>query len=595
MNALLALLTKKERRQLLVLLGIILLEAGLETFGVGLIFPLVQLMAGAGSSAPGLLARLTPFGLDDPYRLCFFAMGVFALKGVYVGLAARWKSRYCYEIQKSLSSRLFSTILGKEYLFFLAKNSAELTKNITYDISHVNVGILFHGISIASELVITSSILFVIAYLNPSFFLPMAITLLAVILTFNFALKVLLRRYSEEVNRSYGVMHQSSLESFAGAKEIKVYGKERFFQERFSAALARYCHASSVNQTLVQLPRPFLETVAIVVVLGFVANHFRVHGGIQSILPLLGAYIAAGLRLMPAMNRIISSMATIRTHLPSWKSVQAVMAAAGSGPNREVRNAEAMTLPFRRSLALEKVSFTYPGANRKALDSLSVEFGSAGLFGVAGMSGSGKSTLVDILLGLLKPSEGRLLLDGEPLVSIEAWQKNLGYVPQQIFLLDSSIAENVAFGSRSSEIDRTRVMEVLTKASLGSYLEQLPEGIETKVGERGGRMSGGQRQRIGIARALYHDPKLIVLDEATSALDSTTEGEISETIRELAKERAVIVVAHRLSTLRNCEKILMIDHGKLADAGTFSELNARCALFQDLVRNYFLKPGTTKE
>jgi ABC-type multidrug transport system fused ATPase/permease subunit len=209
---------------------------------------------------------------------------------------------------------------------------------------------------------------------------------------------------------------------------------------------------------------------------------------------------------------------------------------------------------------------------------------------VAGHSGSGKSTLVDILLGLLEPTEGRLLVDGAPVHDVRAWRKALGYVPQQIFLTDSSIAQNVAFGEDDARIDRDRVAKALREAQLAAYVAELPNGIDTMVGERGGRMSGGQRQRIGIARALYRNPRFLVLDEATSALDSATESEISETIRSLARDRSVLVVAHRLSTLKNCGQILILDQGHLVDAGTFQELEARCELFQNLVRNYFAKP-----
>jgi ABC-type multidrug transport system fused ATPase/permease subunit len=294
---------------------------------------------------------------------------------------------------------------------------------------------------------------------------------------------------------------------------------------------------------------------------------------VATVLPVLGLYSFAGYRLLPAFQQIFSAAASFRVAGAAIDSVYSDVAQRDALPNLAKRNDA--PLPLREALTFEHASYHYPNGSRPSIDNLSLTIPVGSRIGVVGSTGAGKTTFVDLLLGVLRPTTGRIRADGVELddQSVRAWQRNVGYVPQEIFLVDASIIENVAFEFSGGPIDEARVVQCLRAARLHDFvMNEMHDGLKTRVGERGVRMSGGQRQRLGIARALYHDPAMLILDEATSALDNVTEMEVMEAVTALSRTKTVVMVAHRLSSLRSCETILLLKHGRLAAAGPYDTL-----------------------
>jgi ATP-binding cassette, subfamily B, bacterial PglK len=376
-------------------------------------------------------------------------------------------------------------------------------------------------------------------------------------------------------------------EAFGGIKNIKLSGLEAVYLERFNLPSIQYSRSHAGHNTLGIIPGYVVEVVLFGAILTLTFGLVMTSGGIQStvmgeIMPLVGLYALSVIRLKPLMQAIYQGVAGLKFGGALVANLHKEL-----NPDKlvSIHKAPSETKRLRQHIFLENITFHYPGANKSSLDNITLEIPRLSSLGLVGTTGAGKTTLVDVILGLLQPSQGGLFVDGErvTLANLRSWQRNLGYVPQDIFLSDATIAENIALGIPKSEIDYEQVTRCARSAQLDNFImQEFPDRYETVVGERGLRLSGGQRQRIGIARALYHNPDVLIFDEATSALDSVTERAVMDAIDMLAHQKTIILIAHRMSTVRHCDQIVLLDKGRIKAVGSFDELKNTDAHFREL-------------
>lgn len=482
----------------------------------------------------------------------------------------------------ALSSTMLRGYLLAPYPFHFRRNSAELIRNTTHSVTAV-FNALGAAAAVLSELLVGTAIAAVLLAAAPGTTLIAGAALAGLIgLVLRWT-----RHLAQRAGRAQHALNREVLntlqQTFAAIKEIKALGRERFFYRAHADALRRQVSLGYLGVTLQALPPLVIETVFIggallVIALLTVTGHAQVDG-----LPLLGLFAYAGFRLIPMANRITWRLGEIRA---SAAAVGALYDDYGlvTGRDWADEDDEATAVAFQRAIALHNVSYAYPGSATAALRDLSLSIGRGESIGFVGPTGAGKSTLIDLIVGLLPPSAGRVTVDGVDLTAGRArtWRRHIGYVPQSIVLVDDSLRRNIALGIADRDIDARRLAQAVRIAQLEALVAALPQGLEAQVGERGVRLSGGERQRVGIARALYHAPDLLVLDEATAALDTPTEAALSDAIRALHGEKTVLLIAHRLSTVRSCDRVALIVGGRLADCGTFDELLARSEAFRRL-------------
>ena len=547
------------RRRILGLLFLILGGAVLEAVGIGLIMPFIALISDPAyldnqKALKWLYQASSLTTAVQFYVAC--ALGLlllFLVKNAYLAVTTVVQYRFIYAEMVTLSQRLFGAYLRGSYAFHIQHNSALLIRNIGNEVPMFFANVLTPGFILVTEGVVVLAIVAVLLWVSPG---P---TVLAVL--FFGSVTGLFYRVVRRNVRRYGVAQQTHNgerikwinQGLGGIKEIKVLGREDYFINAFSHHNAAFAEASRYAMILNQMPRLFIETIAVAAMLLGVVAVLAAGGDAQRLLPTIALFAMASFRLLPSINRIISSVARIAHYLPAVDVVCRDVMLALPLPSG-VRSAQAEnSLVFRDRIDFSNIGYTYPGAERSSLRGVSLSIPRGSSVALVGPSGSGKTTVADILLGLLTPEQGQVLVDGRDIrENLTAWQRHLGYIPQTIYLTDDSVRHNVAFGVPDVDIDDQAVWAALCLAHLDDHVRSLPQGLDTVVGERGVKFSGGQRQRIGIARALYHDPEVLVLDEATSALDADTERSITEAIDQLAGAKTLIIIAHRPSTIEKC-------------------------------------------
>jgi ABC-type multidrug transport system fused ATPase/permease subunit len=491
--------------------------------------------------------------------------------------------RYANGLTYSLSTRLLETYLRKPYVWFLNQHTAHLGKTILSEVDEVVTGSVVPVLQLFSCLIAASAVVAVLIVADPTVALSVIFALGAAYT----AVYLGVRRYLQWAGRDrYSAnreRYQIANEVLAGIKEVRVGGLEAAYLNRFRAPAQRFARRRAMGKLIGLMPRYAFEIVAnggllivLIVLLGWSGR------SPSSVVPMLGLYAFAGLRLIPALQDTYLNLTKISFGQAALDRLSSDLASGATQTPHAQRVVEA--LPLRERLELRNVTFTYPEAGRPALVDVSLVIPARTTVGFVGATGAGKTTLVDVILGLLEPQRGEVLVDGASIHpdNVRAWQRSIGYVPQQIFLADDTVAGNIAFGVSAQRIDMTAVERAAKCAEIHDFVEGLPDGYQTKIGERGIRLSGGQRQRIGIARALYNDPDVLVFDEATSALDNLTEKAVMDAISNLTRLKTILVIAHRLSTVRPCDRIFLLDRGQLKTAGTFDELLAQDAGFQKL-------------
>ena len=383
-----------------------------------------------------------------------------------------------------------------------------------------------------------------------------------------------LAKYGEAVSDVNESRFRLMNEGFGGIKDVLILGRDNDFIKRFNITGNILAHSQGSSTALIQAPRYLMELIAfgsmIALILYLIVSH---NGNLGMILPILSVYAIGSIKLLPAFQQIYSSFAVIRANIAAFESIQYDLNNSFK-TNPSIQKIDQSYLNPNKSICIENVTFSYPNKEEPALNNLNMLIPVNSVIGIVGPSGSGKSTLIDILLCLIKPQQGQLKIDNIIIndQNSRSWQNTIGFVAQNIFLSEGTIAENIAFGIPKNEIDFNQIHKALTLAHLNDLIESLEKGVHTKVGERGIQLSGGQRQRIGIARALYHKAEVLVFDEATSSLDGITEKMIMEAIHDFSGKKSIILIAHRLKTVQKCDKIFFIDKGKVVDNGTYEEL-----------------------
>lgn len=563
------LLSPDQRRTATILLGLMLIGMVLETLGVGLVIPALALMTKANLAVdyPSLTPWLLNFGNPSQEQLVIAGMlslvGIYAIKALFLAFLAWRQAHFVYRLQEKLSQRLFEGYLRQPYSFHLQRNSAQLIRNTMGQVSDVS-NVIQQGLMLATELLVLIGISVLLILVE-----PLGAVLVVSILGFagwgfhRFTRSHILR-WGEARQHHEGLRIQHLQQGLGGAKDVKLLGREKEFFALYQLHNAGSARVGQRQATLQALPKLWLEFLAVTGLAMLVLTMISQGKPLESLLPTLGLFAAAAFRIMPSVNRVLGAIQNVRFSLPVIDTLsdefQLLDTVADKQPGKP--------LPLKNTLTLDQVNFKYQTAESLALHNVSLSIPHGSSVGFVGGSGAGKSTLVDVILGLLTPDNGVVKVDGVDIqTNLRGWQDQIGYVPQSIFLTDDTLRRNVAFGLSDKQIDDSSVWRAIHAAQLGEFINELPQGLETLVGERGIRLSGGQRQRIGIARALYHDPSILVLDEATSSLDTVTESEVMDAVRTLKGDKTLIIIAHRLSTVEHCDWLYRLEQGKIVDEG----------------------------
>lgn len=563
------LLGDDQRRASIVLLGLMLVGMALETLGIGLVIPLLALMSQAGleTTHPIFAIWLSSFGSTSQEWLVLAGMSalvaVYAVKTLFLAFLAWRQARFVSVIQASLSQRLFAGYLGQPYTFHLQRNSAQLIRNTISQAGSV-AGSFQQSLCLLTELLVMLGISIMLLSVEPVGALLVVSTLGSAGWGFTRLSRSRILRWGDAYQFHEGLRIQYLQEGLGGAKDIKLLGREEDFLDRYYFHNVSSARIAERQATLQALPRLWLEFLAITGLAVLVLVMVVQGKALDAFIPTLGLFAAAAFRLIPSVNRVLSAVHNLRFSLPMIDTLFNEFHLMGAVTTMQ----SGAQLVFDKALVIDGVGFQYPCAEFPALSDISLSIPRGASVGFVGGSGAGKSTLVDVILGLLPPSSGAVKIDGVDIQTyLRGWQDQIGYVPQSIFLSDDTLRRNVAFGVPVEQIDEVAVWRAIRASQLEKFISQLPLGLDTLMGERGVRLSGGQRQRIGIARALYHDPQVLVLDEATSALDIATEHDVMEAVRALHGDKTLVIVAHRLSTVEHCDRIFRLEHGKLVEEG----------------------------
>lgn len=583
-----SLLDPAGKRRLIFLGFLILCLTLLEIVTVGMVLPFIALISNAGLVASNRILKqvyeLSGLGSTNSFLVLFGVtlFGLIVLKNLYFYAMLNLQMRFSFRQAACIAGRLVERYLAAPYALYLKRTSAELISTIDHAADLVMAESLIYSVQLVSETAAVIGIIIFVFVLEPG----LSLVLGAVMGGFSVALALFLRHemhHLGEVNVRLRTERLRCLQqAFGSIKEIKVLGREAFFLSAFRAIGAEGAIAQAQFHIRSQLPRPVLETVVSGgVVLAVVILLFEGRAT-ADIIGVLALFAMAAFRILPGVNRIIYAYHNLKNRAAAVGEVMRDLADPAL-PDHLLPPARD-ALRFTDAIELRGVSFRFVDRAHPALNGISLRIGRGEAIGLVGASGAGKTTLIDLLLGLLIPQEGAVLVDGCNIAADpRPWRRLVGYVPQTISLIDDTLRNNVALGIDPSRIDDARVRRVLQLAHLDDFVRSLPQGLETNLGERGVRLSGGQRQRIGIARALYTDPEVLVLDEATSSLDNESEREITRAIDALHGEKTLIIIAHRLSTVKRCDRLVVLAGGAIADSGSFEELATRRAELRELV------------
>jgi ABC-type multidrug transport system fused ATPase/permease subunit len=585
------LLSKRERRNALLVFAMMLVSALMEAAGVASIMPFLAVLMHPGlvQSNTYLAALYGRLAFSDANAFLYFLAAIVFLVVVgRIALSALTQYamiRYSTSLNYAFSTRLLEKYLRQPYVWFLHHHSSALGTSILSEVDVVIDRSLIPGLQVITRAGVTMSIVAVLIAATPAIAVSAMLVLGGSYTAVYLGIRNYLRRIGQERFTANRQRFRIAQDALTGIKEVKVNGLEAAYLQRFRATADRFARLKAASNLIAQLPRHVFEAVAhggmLIVVMLLLA---RSQGDLSKVLPIVGLYAFAGLRLLPAVHDIYSNLTIISSGRAALDALH-VDLAKPSAPDKAVRQQVAAPLPLRERLELRDVTYAYPQTGRPALVNVTLSIPARTTVGFVGTTGAGKTTVVDVILGLLEPQRGEVLVDGTPIGrdNVRAWQRAIGYVPQQIFLADDTVAANIAFGIEPHKIDMLAVERAARYAELHAFVtEELPRGYQAMIGERGVRLSGGQRQRIGIARALYHDPDVLILDEATSALDNVTETVIMDALHNLAHVKTILLIAHRLSTVRACDRIFLLAHGRLEAVGTFDELLAHDAGFKKL-------------
>jgi ABC-type multidrug transport system fused ATPase/permease subunit len=591
-NRLRAILSARERWRLYLQSAMLVGIAGLDMIGIASIVPFMAVVSNADAihSNRWLSAAYTAFPFSST-RAFLFVLGMVVLALLICGNLVKalytWLSlKYDNDLFYSLACRLLAHYMARPYQFFLTTNTAEMAKNVLAQCGIVVSGVLSPGMQVLANGALCVLIFALLLFVDPSVALAIVTILGGTYAAIYRGVRARLIAVGAEQISANFLKFRAAGEALSGIKDLKVLGREREFLNKFATHAASHARCNAAAGMLSQIPRYALETIAFGGILLIVLYSLKGEQQVANIVPMLSLYAFAGYRLMPALQQLFAGVSTVRVNIAALDMIYREIAEVGATTSAERILADKSSLrplPFDHELRLHEVTFQYSSVQDPVVKKINLSLQRGTSIALVGSTGSGKTTLVDLILGLLTPTSGSIIVDGVELSgeSVSRWQRNIGYVPQHIYLSDDSVAHNIAFGVPEREIDPDAVLRASRIARLHEFVEnELPNRYDTIIGERGIRISGGQRQRIGLARALYHDPQVIVLDEATSALDGITEEAVMHAIRSVSAERTLIVVAHRLTTVRECDVIYHMEGGRITAKGTYEQLLQGSSWFQ---------------
>jgi len=497
---------------------------------------------------------------------------------------------FATKVGTEIADRLYTHYLKQDWLFHASGSSAQLTKKIANEAQRVTSGILLPLMQMNARIALALFMSLAIFLYDPKVaIIGLIVFSIAYFILYKLVKKVL-QRNGQSISTVYEQRFRLMNEGFGGIKDVLLLGRDDDFIKRFNQTGNILAQSQGTNTALIQVPRYFMELIAFGAMITLILYLIAIYdGNLGVVLPIISVYALAAFKLLPAFQQIYGSVAQIKGNVSAFESIYQDLIESTkrnvSASKNEQTNEN--NLHLTEEITLENIGFTYPGKPSPTISQLSMQIKANSVVGIVGPSGSGKSTLIDILLGLIQPQSGLLKINGQEITAgnLRAWQNTIGFVPQSIFLSEGTIAENIAFGITEKEINFDQVKKTLSLAHLGELVKSLDQGIHTKVGERGVQISGGQRQRIGIARALYHEADILMFDEATSALDGITEKMIMEAIHDFSGQKTVIMIAHRLKTVQQCDKIIFIDQGCVVDQGTYSELIEKNKIFKEMAKH----------
>ena len=591
------LLTPREKRNLGLLFVAVVIMAGLEVVSVASIMPFLSVAADPASVQENAYLSWVyeTLGFTDTNSF-LIALGLAALVAMVVSntfiILTTWALfRYAWGRNHTLSYRLLKSYLQRPYEYFLTRNSSELGKNILEEVKEVVNEMLIHVLRGGAKAIVALFIMGFLVFIDPTVAFIVALVLGAAYAGIYLAVKDRIDVYGQKRVALNSKRYQVVSEAFGGIKEVKLAGKEQAFLDQYEFPSKWYSRFQARYRVIGLAPRYLLEIVAFGGIILIAVYLIAVQDSVQQVIPMLGLYAFAGYRLMPALQQAFKGVASARFNLSALEAVRQGLIENASPALTESQNGLVSkpkarpTLDLKSRLILNDVSFAYPDAEEPAIKNLSLEISAHTTVGFVGKTGSGKTTAVDLILGLLRPQKGTISVDSVSLNegNLRSWQQNIGYVPQHIYLSDDTVAHNIAFGVPEDEIDIGAVQDAARRARIFDFVDsELPNEWDTLVGERGVKLSGGQQQRIGIARALYHNPSVLVFDEATSALDQATEASVMEAIYELEGEHTMVMIAHRLSTVKRADNIIMLEQGRKVGEGSYDELSDRNSRFREM-------------
>lgn len=563
-------LNKQQKWRIGILVFLMLISAALETVGITLIVPLMTTILNDKFYMTNKYAIRVCEILDLHSSKTFIIVILisvafaFAFKDLFLLFEYYVQARFVCNNRLLTQRKVMSALVKKPYAYFLNVGSGEIMRRVVDDVTNT-FSLLSTLLSFCTEILVSVVVVAAIVIIDPLMAIVIMVVLCIELLIIYRQIKPVLRKAGVANQTNAAMSNKWILQATAGIKELKVAKKEDFFIGQFSFYAKKRITAEKKKLVLDNVPRLLIEAVTVDAMLLFMVVLLFRGADVASLLPQLSAFAVAAVRLLPAANRISAALNSIAYGEPALDNLlESLQEIQNEGIPCDKQHLTTENISFKKELVVKDISFTYPNTDRFVLEHADMVVPAGKSVGIVGTSGAGKTTVVDIILGLLKQQSGQVLVDGKDvLTNYHQWLSMIGYIPQMIYMLDDTIRANVAFGIAADEVSDAQVWRALEEAQLKEFVETLPEGIDTTIGERGVRLSGGQRQRIGIARALYTNPSLLILDEATSALDNETEAAIMESIHALHGKKTLIIIAHRLSTIEECDIVYRVADGKI--------------------------------
>lgn len=564
----LKLLNGKQKKSIFYLLVLLLVGMVFEILGIGVLLPIMTAITEPESLMKfELIDRvLKLFNINTTDQFIAFSLfllvALYTLKSFFLLYLSFFQNRFIANLVSSLSNDLFENYLNRDYLYHVKKNSSELIKNFQVEINGFS-HYLVSSLQLMTESILAFSVFCTLLYIELKGTILVVLFFGVLSISFHQIAKNKSKKWGDQRAVNDSQISKTIIEGLSGIKEILVLGRQIYFQNNLFEFNKIKANLDVKAMTIRQVPRYYLELLSVISLVCFIAVLIANDQNLSDIIVILGVFIGATFRMLPSVNRILSSLQKVKYHSSSLNIILDEFNQLNTN-QKESKIESTQIIDFNESFELKNLSFHYDKSNQ-ILNKINLKIKKGEKIGIVGLSGAGKTTLINIIVGLIKQTSGDIFIDNKLLENrnLNSWKSKIGYVPQDVYLMDDSIKSNIAFGVRTNSIDNEKINSALKQSQLMTFVNSLPKKEDTNVGERGVQLSGGQRQRIGIARALYNNSEILVLDEATSALDQKTELDFIQAVNNIKGDKTILIITHRLSTIENCDKIFKIENGDL--------------------------------